>query len=73
MAFFRQFYVKCGNCGHRNSPHPSPRKGVELVLRGEFHTCRGCGRDMKNIRLSDRPLVQKIRAELQAKGIPTVC
>ena len=73
MVFFRPFYINCRQCGHRNSPHPSPRKGVELVLRGEFHQCRGCGREMKNIRLSDRPLVKGVRAELQAQGIPMVC
>lgn len=72
MAIWTGFFVRCGNCGHRNRPDPSPRKGIEKVMRGEA-SCRGCGNPLRPVRLSDRPLVQKVRAQLIAQGIEPVC
>ncbi len=66
------FVINCAVCGHRNRPHPSPRKGIELVLRGQLQPCRGCGKEL-HPKLSDRPLVLQVRAELQAQGVEMVC
>lgn len=72
MAMFVPFYITCFSCGHRNRPHPSPREGVRLALIGEAGKCKGCDKVLQP-RLSDRPLVRRVRAELEAKGIKTVC
>lgn len=70
---FRHFYIVCRQCGYRNRPHNSPREGVRLALLDQLPPCRGCGREIKKVRLSDRPMVLRVRAELQAQGITTVC
>lgn len=69
---FVPFYITCSACGHRNRPHASPREGVRLALIGQAGKCKGCGKVL-NPKLSDRPLVRSVRAELQAKGITTIC
>jgi len=73
MPFFTQFYVCCRNCGRRNLPHNSPKKGMRLALTGQLQPCRHCGQEFGTIELPDRPLVQRVREELKAEGIPTVC
>ncbi|MDP3769478.1 MAG: hypothetical protein U1A25_01540 [Candidatus Sungbacteria bacterium] len=72
MAVFVPFYITCSFCGHRNRLHPSPREGVRLALIGHAGSCKSCGKVLKP-KLSDRPLVRRIRAELQDQGIKTVC
>ena len=69
---WRDFLVSCSECGHRNRPDKSPRKGIEKVLRGEGK-CRGCGNPLHPVELSDRPLVLEVRAQLIAQGIRPVC
>lgn len=67
---FRAFYVVCSECGHKNRPHKSPREGVRLALTGDLPPCngKGCGKKLRP-RLSDRPLVRQVRAELAADGV----
>lgn len=62
---WKKFSVKCGQCGHTNRPDPSPRRGVEKVLRGEFDTCRNCGVQFTTIKVPNRPLVQELASQLQ--------
>ena len=64
MGIMMKFSVKCAECGHRNMPDRSPRRGVEKVLRGEFSACRKCGASFAKIRVPNRPLVQSVLAEL---------
>ncbi len=59
-----RFSVKCGQCGHHSRPDPSPRHGILKVLKGEFDTCRKCGTKFTKIQVPNRPLVQKLMAEL---------
>lgn len=61
---WKKFSVKCVPCGHRNMPDKSPRRGVEMVLRGEFDGCRKCGTKFATIRVPNRPLVQEIASTL---------
>ena len=70
--FWRGFHITCSVCGHRNRPSKSPREGIRLALTGQLEPCRGCGKVLRP-RLGTRPLVLKVRAELQAEGIATVC
>jgi len=72
IHFWKGFYLICSRCGHKNRPHKSPREGVRLTLTGKAGSCRGCGKKI-NPRLSDRPLIRKVRAQLQAAGIKTIC
>lgn len=69
---FRGFLIGCGRCGHRNRPHKSPREGIRLVLTGKLLPCKGCGKILEP-RLSDRPLVRAVRAELIEAGVKPVC
>lgn len=62
---WKKFSVKCVLCGHRNRPDRSPRRGIELVLRGEFATCRSCGTKFATIRVPNRPLVVEVASTLQ--------
>ena len=71
--FFRSFVLVCGACGHHNMPHKSPREGIRLALTGKLPPCRGCGTAMNHVKLTDRPLVNKVRAELIAEGVAPVC
>lgn len=73
MAIWKPFYVICSECNHRNWPHPSPREGVRLALIGQLPPCRGCGKELNLIRISDRPLIRKVREELLAAGIQPCC
>ena len=66
--FFKPFYVYCGECGHRNRPHRSPREGIRLALLGQVGECKGCKATL-HVNLPDRPLVQKVRAELAQLGL----
>ena len=68
MTFWEGFYIRCSACGHKNKPHPSPREGVRLALTGQLAPCRDCGKELRP-RLSDRPLVRKVREELLAAGV----
>lgn len=72
MGYWKPFYVLCSQCGHRNRPHKSPRDGVKLALTGKLSPCKGCGKNLQP-RLSDRPLVRVVRAELVAAGIIPAC
>ncbi len=65
---FHSFYIRCGTCGHINRPHKSPREGIRMALTGLMPPCRGCGKILR-FRLSNRPLVRKVRNELLAQGI----
>ena len=67
------FYLICSDCGHKNRPSPSPREGIRLALIGELPPCRGCGKRLLRVSLSDRPLVRKVREELLAAGIQPRC
>jgi uncharacterized Zn finger protein len=73
MVFWKQFILRCDSCGHRNCPHKSPRIGIRMVLTGEFNACRKCGKVVRKVVLSDRPLVREVRAELISHGITPVC
>lgn len=72
MYFWKGFVIVCSSCGHRNRPSKSPREGVRLVLTGQLKPCRGCGKRI-NPRLSNRPLIRRIREELAAEGVQTFC
>ena len=72
MRIWRPFYIQCSGCGHRNRPDKSPREGVRLALTGQLSPCRNCGKEL-HPRLSERPLVQRVREELRAQGIAPVC
>jgi hypothetical protein len=72
MAIWRPFYIRCSCCGHKNRPHKSPDVGIRLALTGQAGNCKGCGKKL-NPQLSDRPLTRRIRLELSAQGISTVC
>lgn len=72
MRFWKGFTVTCSDCGHRNRPHPSPSVGIEMALRGQLKPCRGCGKELRP-KLSDRPLIKRVRDELQSQGVQTVC
>ncbi len=72
MIKVRLFYIICSTCGHKNRPDRSPREGVRLALLGELPPCRGCGKQLRP-RLSDCPLVHKVREELLAAGIQPRC
>jgi len=63
------FYVVCSTCNHRNRPHPSPAEGVKMALLGELPDCKGCGKQISRVQLSERPLVKRVRAELIAQGL----
>ena len=71
MAMFWHFSVKCNNCGHKNRPSASPRKGVRQVLQGKFTTCRMCKTAFSIIVVPERPIVVEIRESL-ASISPTV-
>lgn len=73
MPVFTGFKIVCAACGHRNLPHPSPRKAIEIALRGEVKPCRKCGRPLRLRRLNDRPLVRELRAKLLAEGVQPSC
>ena len=66
--FWQTFLIRCSKCGHKNQPHKSPREGIRLTLLGQLKPCRGCGKTLTP-RLSDRPLVRKVREELMAQGL----
>ncbi|OGJ59097.1 hypothetical protein A2635_00190 [Candidatus Peribacteria bacterium RIFCSPHIGHO2_01_FULL_51_9] len=68
MRCFMSFHVVCGGCGHRNRPHRSPKRGIRMVLLGEFKHCRNCGKELK-ILPSDRPLVRAVRVQLVHEGL----
>lgn len=72
---WKGFVITCSQCGHKNMPHRSPREGIRLTLIGQVGNCKGCGKVLKTNRLlqSTRPLVLKVRAELAAAGVKTVC
>jgi hypothetical protein len=72
MAIWKSFCIKCSVCGHRNRPHKSPYEGIRLTLLGKIGNCKGCGKKL-NPKLKDRPLTRRVRAELIAQGITTVC
>jgi len=59
MRYLR-FSVKCKHCGHNNRPHNSPKVGIELVLTGQFNTCRKCGAQFDQIVVTKRPLVMEV-------------
>jgi hypothetical protein len=65
---FTPFYVRCGNCNHRNRPHPSPAEGIKLALLGQLPACKRCGKPL-TVRLPERPLVKRVRAELTAQRL----
>jgi hypothetical protein len=67
MAIWRPFYVVCPTCGHRNRPHRSPSEGIRMALMGQLPPCKGCGKELRP-ELPDRPLVLKLRKELEAQG-----
>lgn len=72
--FYKAFYIICGTCGHRNRPHPSPHESIRMTLTNTLPSCRGCGKQLHPPpQLSNRPLIQKVRAELIAEGIKPVC
>lgn len=68
MAIFKNFYIPCRRCGHRNRPAHSPREGIRLALLGQAGICRGCGKILQPV-IPDRPLAHKVRAELIAEGL----
>ena len=72
MTIFRNFYITCHACGHRNRPAKSPRESVRLTLTGHIGPCRGCGEPLRP-EVADRPLVRLMRDELRAQGIEPVC
>lgn len=72
MWIWRPFYILCSECGHKNRPHKSPREGIRLALLGQLDSCKRCRKTLRP-RLSDRPLVRTVRAELEADGITPVC
>lgn len=67
---WRGFYIHC-SCGHRNRPHKSPREGIRLTLIGQAGNCKRCG-EVLQPRLSDRPLIKKVREALLAEGIKPI-
>lgn len=69
MRFWTGFMVCCGQCGHRNRPHPSPRIGIRLALLDQLPSCRGCGKNLHATEPTDRPLVRKVRQELIQEGL----
>ncbi len=72
MAYFKNFYITCSSCQHRNRPNPSPRVSVRMTLLGQAGDCRNCGKTLKPV-LDNRPLVVQVRAELAAEGLTTTC
>ncbi len=67
---WKPFLVKCSHCGHRNKPHNSPRIGVELVLTGDFDTCRRCNTEFNIITVPRRPIVTQVLSKLSE--VPSV-
>jgi len=65
---FKQFYVVCSQCNHRNRPHASPAQGVRLALLDKLPACKRCGKEL-HAQLSERPLVKKVREQLIAEGL----
>jgi hypothetical protein len=66
--FWYGFHVTCGRCGHRNRPSKSPREGIRMALLGQIPPCRGCGKELHPT-LKDRPLLRKVRTELEREGL----
>lgn len=67
--FWKGFVVVCGRCGHRNRPHPSPRKGIALALLDKLPVCRGgCGRQLSFCPDETRPLVREVKCDLIRAG-----
>lgn len=69
MGWFTPFVVTCGGCGHRNLPDRSPKVGIRLALLGQLPCCRSCGKQLRLTKLTDRPLVRTVRAQLVQEGL----
>ncbi len=72
MYYWKGFVVTCGDCGHRNRPNPSPRKGIALALLDKLPECRGgCGHQLHCIPDENRPVVQEVKSDLIRAGFLT--
>ena len=67
---YRNLYIVCGQCGHRNRPHPSPRMTAELALLGKLGCCKGrnCGKELK-VQMRETPLVKRVKEDLIARRL----
>ena len=67
---FKKVYFVCIHCGHKNSPHQSPRKSYRLVIANPRIQCSACRRDFQ-ADLEDlyrkSPLACRIREELEGE------
>ena len=74
-GFYTSFVVVCGGCGHRNLPHRSPREGIRLALLDQIPPCKECGKELHCTPPASRPLVQRVRRELEQAGqlVPCAC
>lgn len=72
---FTHLYIVCSNCGHRNRPHCSLTRSIELVLLQQLGTCKGtkggrpCGKRLRPPTLTETALVKDVRARLIQSGL----